>query len=71
MAVGHAGLSAFNAGSGIESVAMQGLISIPVGDKWRFTGVARAGELIGDAGDSSLTAQSTQFFIVTALTRRF
>ena len=65
------GLNTFDAGAGIESVAVQGIVSIPVGQNWRFTGVARAGELIGDAGDSSLTAQSTQFFIVTALTRRF
>ncbi|MCH1599211.1 MAG: MipA/OmpV family protein [Pseudomonadales bacterium] len=65
------GLSAFAAGSGMESVALQGFLSIPLGSKWRFTGVARAGELIGDAGDSTLTAQPTQFFFVTALTRRF
>ncbi len=65
------GLAAFEAGSGLESVALQGLLSIPVGSKWRFTGVARAGELVGDAGDSSLTMESTQFFVVAALTRRF
>ena len=64
-------LNSFDAGAGLESVALQGIISIPVGPKWRLTGVARAGELVGDAGDSSLTAQSTQFFVVTALTRRF
>ena len=65
------GLGSFDAGAGLESVAMQGIISIPIGQKWRLTGVARAGELVGDAGDSSLTAEPTQFFIVTALTRRF
>jgi len=65
------GLSAFAAGSGVESVAVQGLLSIPLGREWRFTSVVRAGELIGDAGDSTLTAQPTQFFFVTALTRRF
>lgn len=64
------GLRAFDAGSGLESAAVQGVLSFPVGEKWRFTGVARMAELLGDAGGSSLTAQSTQFFIVTALTRR-
>lgn len=65
------GLAAFEAGSGLESVAFQGLLSFPVGSKWRFTGVARAGELVDDAGDSSLTVESSQFFLVAALTRRF
>lgn len=65
------GLAAFDAGSGLESVALQGLVSFPVGSRWRFTGVVRAGELVGDAGDSSLTAERSQFFVVTALTRRF
>ncbi|MDA0687470.1 MAG: MipA/OmpV family protein [Proteobacteria bacterium] len=64
------GLAAFNAESGLESAAIQGLLSFPVGSKWRFTGVARAGELVGDAGDSSLTSETTQFFIVAAFTRR-
>lgn len=65
------GLAAFKADSGLESAAVQGLLSFPVGSEWRFTGVARAGELLGDAGDSSLTSETTQLFVVAALTRRF
>lgn len=64
------GLRRFDAESGLESAAVQGLLSMPVGEKWRFTGVARFGRLVGDAGDSSLTQEPNQFFIVTALTRR-
>lgn len=65
------GLSAFDADSGVESVALQGILSLPVSDTWRFTGVTRLGRLVNDAGDSSLTAQPTQLFFVAALTRRF
>lgn len=65
------GLAVSDASAGLESVALQGLLSFPVGSKWRFTGVARAGRLVGDAGDSSLTLERSQFFLVTALTRRF
>lgn len=67
----RSGLRRFDADSaGLESAAVQGLLSMPVGEKWRFTGVARFGRLVGDAGDSSLTQEPNQFFIVTALTRR-
>lgn len=65
------GLRRFDAGQGLESVAVQGIVSLPVGSTWRFTGVARLGRLVGDAGDSSLTAEPNQLFLVTALTRRF
>ncbi|MEZ5489717.1 MAG: MipA/OmpV family protein [Gammaproteobacteria bacterium] len=65
------GLAAFDAGSGLESVGVQGLVSFPVGDTWRFTGVARLGRLMNDADDSSLTVEPTQAFLVVALTRRF
>ncbi len=64
------GLASFDAGSGLESVAIQGLLSFPVASNWRFTGVARAGRLVSDAGDSSLTLERSQFFLVAALTRR-
>ena len=65
------GLAAFDAESGLESAAVQGILSFPVGSNWRFTGVARMGELVGDAGDSSLTLEQSQFFVVAAITRRF
>jgi len=65
------GINAFSASGGLESIGLQGFLSVPVSDKWRFTGVARFGRLLGDAGDSSLTIQPNQLFIVTALTRRF
>jgi len=65
------GLTAFDAGSGLESVAVQGLYSAPIGNTWRLTTIARVGQLVNDAGDSSLTDRSTQLFFVAALTRRF
>jgi len=65
------GLSSFSAEGGLESAAIQGVLSFPVGRQWRLTGVARLGRLMGDAGDSSLTQEQNQFFVVTALTRRF
>ena len=65
------GLAAFDAESGVESVAIQGVLSLPVGDTWRFIGVTRLGRLVNDADESSLTTQPTQLFFVAALTRRF
>lgn len=65
------GLARFDASSGVESAALQGIVSLPVGRQWRLTSVARFGRLVGDAGDSSLTQEANQFFLVTALTRRF
>lgn len=64
------GLRAFDAGAGFESLALQGVLSVPITGKWRFTGVARFGQLIGDAEDSSLTEEPVQAFMLFAATRR-
>lgn len=65
------GLTAFDVDSGLESIAMQGILSFPVSDTWNFTGVLRLGRLMNNAGDSSLTARTNQLFFVAAMTRRF
>lgn len=65
------GLDAFDAGSGVERLGLQGVLSLPVNDRWRWTTVAQVGTLLGDAGDSSLTDSKTQAFVLMALTRRF
>ncbi|MEM9385590.1 MAG: MipA/OmpV family protein [Pseudomonadota bacterium] len=65
------GLGAFDAGSGVERIGLQGVLSLPVNDRWRWTTVAQVGRLLGDAGDSSLTDSKTQAFVLMALTRRF
>ncbi|MFK7954717.1 MAG: MipA/OmpV family protein [Lysobacterales bacterium] len=65
------GLPAYSAGSGIESVALQGLLSIPVSKNWRWTAIVRGGQLLNDRGDSPVVADDNQFFMLTALTRRF
>lgn len=65
------GLAPFDAGAGLESVSVQGVLSVPVRGPWRFTTVGRLGVLQGDAADSSLTQASTQVFLLTAVTRQF
>ncbi|MEC7188095.1 MAG: MipA/OmpV family protein, partial [Pseudomonadota bacterium] len=65
------GLAEYSASSGIESLAFQGIVSLPVGENWRLTSVVRLGELMDEAAGSSLITQPTQFFAVTALTRSF
>ena len=65
------GLAEYMASSGIESLAFQGIVSLPVGENWRFTSVMRLGELMDKAAGSAPITQPTQFFAVTALTRSF
>ncbi|MEL7312219.1 MAG: MipA/OmpV family protein [Pseudomonadota bacterium] len=65
------GLSRFEAEAGIESTGIQGLISVPVGRRWRSTTVVGVSRLLSDAADSSLTETSNQLFFLTALTTRF
>lgn len=65
------GLADYRASSGVESLAFQGIVSLPVGENWRLTSVVRLGELMDKATGSSLIMQPTQFFAVTALTRSF
>lgn len=65
------GLPAHDAGSGLESVALQGLLSMPVSKNWRWTGLLRGGRLFSDPADSPVVEEKTQLFFITALTRRF
>lgn len=65
------GLSAFEADQGFESLGLGGVVSVPVSGAWRLTGVLRYSRLLGDARDSSLTQDSNQVFLLTALTRKF
>ncbi|MEM9532381.1 MAG: MipA/OmpV family protein [Pseudomonadota bacterium] len=64
-------LPAYDAGSGIESVGLQGLLSVPVSKNWRWTGLIRGGRLLGDPADSPVVEDETQLFFITAFTRRF
>lgn len=64
------GLAPFAAEGGLESVAAQAVVSLPLAGRWRWTGVARIGVLQGDARDSTLTESATQAFVLTAFTRR-
>ncbi|MEM1092208.1 MAG: MipA/OmpV family protein [Pseudomonadota bacterium] len=65
------GLPAYDAGSGLESVALQGLVSLPVSKNWRWTGLLRGGRLLSDPADSPVVQDETQLFFITAFTRRF
>ncbi|MEM7708412.1 MAG: MipA/OmpV family protein [Pseudomonadota bacterium] len=65
------GLSAYGASSGLESVALQGLVSLPVSKNWRWTGLLRGGRLLSDPADSPVVQDETQLFFITAFTRRF
>ena len=65
------GLADYRASSGVESLAFQGIVSLPVGENWRLTSVVRLGELMDKAAGSSLIMQPTQFFAVAALIRSF
>ncbi len=65
------GLPRFSGSAGLESAGIQGLVSLPVGDRWRFTTLAQVNVLTSDAADSPITAQRTQLFFLAALTRRF
>lgn len=65
------GLSAFDAGAGLERIGLQGVLSIPLTGKWQLTTVGRIGTLLTDAEDSSLTEEPFQVFFLTAVTRQF
>ncbi|MEO1420672.1 MAG: MipA/OmpV family protein [Pseudomonadota bacterium] len=65
------GLGVFEAGAGVESVGVQGILSVPLGERWRLTTVAALTRLQQDAADSTLTREPNQGFFLTALTRRF
>ena len=66
------GLSEYDADAGFESVGLQGLASLPLGQSnWRFTTLLRVNRLVGDAADSPIVEEETQFFFLTAFTRPF
>lgn len=66
------GLPAYNADGGVERVGLGGLVSLPLGQsKWRLTTLLRVNSLIGDAADSPIVQDETQFFFLTAFTRPF
>ncbi|MEL6302796.1 MAG: MipA/OmpV family protein [Pseudomonadota bacterium] len=65
------GIATYDASAGIESVGVQGIVSVPVSERWRLTTVVSVSQLQADAADSSLTEEPTQAFFLTALTYRF
>ncbi len=66
------GLNEYDADTGVERVGLQGLASLPLGQsKWRVTTLLRVSQLIGDAADSPIVDEETQFFFLTAFTRPF
>lgn len=67
----RSGLPRFDPGSGVESLGVSGLVSVPVSEHWRWTAIARGGRILGDREDSPIVDTSTQFFFLTALTRAF
>jgi len=64
-----AALAPHDAGSGVEQVSLQGLVSVPMGKVWRFTSVVSVGRLVGDRGDSPIVQNKTQGFALMAVTR--
>lgn len=67
----RAALPRFDPGSGAESLGVQGLVSIPVSQHWRWTAIVRGESILGDRADSPVVDTPTQLFFLTALTRAF
>jgi outer membrane scaffolding protein for murein synthesis (MipA/OmpV family) len=67
----RSGLAPFDADAGLEQVSLVGVVGLPVGERWRWTTVARLGRIVGDRADSPVVEQETQAFVLTALTRTF
>lgn len=66
------GLPAYDAGDGLVSAGVQGLVSRPIGrSKWRWTGILAVNGLTGDRGDSPIVERRTQAFALMAVTRPF
>lgn len=66
------GLPAHDAGQGLVSAGVQGLVSRPIGrSKWRWTGILSVNGLTGDRGDSPIVERRTQAFALMAVTRAF
>lgn len=67
----RAGLPRFEPDAGVESIGLQGLVSLPVSEHWRWTAIVRGGRILGDRADSPIVETPTQFFFLTAFTRAF
>ena len=66
------GLAAHDAGRGLVSAGVQGLVSRPIGrSKWRWTGILRVDGLLGDRGDSPIVESRAQAFGLISVTRPF
>ncbi|MDP5069605.1 MAG: MipA/OmpV family protein [Congregibacter sp.] len=65
-------LPSYSADGGLERIGVQGLLSLPLGQsRWRWTSILRASQLMGDAADSPIVTDETQFFFLTSVTRSF
>lgn len=66
------GLPVHDAGRGLVSAGLQGLVSRPIGkSKWRWTGILRVDGLFGDRGDSPIVERRAQAFGLLSFTRPF
>lgn len=63
------GLPAHDAGSGAEQLSIGGVVSMPIGEKWRWTAAGRVGRILGDRGDSPVVDERTQGFLLFAVSR--
>lgn len=65
------GLTEFDAGSGLESVAAQALYAYQITKRWRAAVITEARFAAGDAGSSPITEEDTALNVITAITYRF
>lgn len=68
---GPSGFAAFDAGSGLEQVAISAVVRKPLAGKWSWTAVARLAYLTGDRADSPLVDTPVQGFLLLGITRPF
>lgn len=69
--VAVSGLPAFAANGGLETVNINGIINMPLNDRWMFTAIGEAGLLVGRFANSPITETRFQSTVVTALVYRF
>ncbi|MEM8767177.1 MAG: MipA/OmpV family protein [Pseudomonadota bacterium] len=67
----RSGLSAQDTSAGLESVGVQGVLSLPLGGRWRWTNVFRFSELAADPRNSPIVESTSQVFFMSALSRVF
>ena len=65
------GFPVFDAGSGLEQVAMSAVLRKPLAGQWSWTAVARVAYLTGDRADSPLVDSPAQGFLLLGITRPF